>query len=93
VIKSFANSVSRRLFDEGRDRGFSGLDTVRALSLLNALNAASTLSAISPLKRVGLHALKGDRKGQFAMSVNAGWRICFRFADGHAYDVEVVDYH
>jgi len=40
-----------------------------------------------------LHALKGDRKGQQAIAVNDQWRICFRFVDGDAYDVEICDYH
>jgi len=45
------------------------------------------------LKSVGLHKLKGDRKGQWAMTANARWRICFEFKKGDAYDVESVDYH
>ena len=40
-----------------------------------------------------LHQLGGDRKGQFSISVNDQWRICFRFVDADAYDVEVTDYH
>jgi len=40
-----------------------------------------------------LHALGGDRKGQHAISINDQWRVCFRFVDGDAYDVEVCDYH
>ena len=40
-----------------------------------------------------LHALKSDRKGQHAIAINDQWRICFRFKDGDAYEVEVVDYH
>jgi len=40
-----------------------------------------------------LHALKADRKGQHAIAINDQWRICFRFVDGDAYDVEVCDYH
>jgi len=47
----------------------------------------------SPLKSVGLHKLKGDRRGQWAMTVNDRWRICFEFRKGDAYDVEIVDYH
>jgi len=45
------------------------------------------------LKSVGLHKLTGDRRGQWAMTVNGPWRICFRFEDGDAFDVEIVDYH
>jgi proteic killer suppression protein len=72
---------------------FSGLDKEWAIELLNMLDAAQTLQAISPLKSVGLHKLKGDRKGRWAITVNGPWRICFRFRDGNAYDVEIVDYH
>ena len=69
------------------------MDMDTAQDLLAALNAASSLKDLSSLQSVGLHRLKGDRKGQWAMTVNGPWRICFRFKDGDAYDVEVVDYH
>ena len=46
---------------------------------------------IPPANR--LEALKGDRKGQFSIRINDQWRLCFRFQDGNAYDVEIVDYH
>jgi proteic killer suppression protein len=80
------------LFETGKSR-FSGLDIDAALDLLAILNAADRLDQISPLKSVGLHPLKGSRKGQWAVTVNGPWRICFRFADGNADDVEIVDYH
>jgi proteic killer suppression protein len=48
---------------------------------------------MSPLRSVGLHKLKGDREGQWAMTVSGPWRICFAFRRGDAYDVEIVDYH
>jgi proteic killer suppression protein len=58
-------------------------------------NAAEcrSLDDLAPLKSVGLHKLSGDRKTQWAMIINGPWRLCFRFEDGHAYDVEIVDYH
>lgn len=40
-----------------------------------------------------LHALRGNRRGQYAIAINDQWRICFRFKNGNAYDVEVCDYH
>jgi proteic killer suppression protein len=45
------------------------------------------------LRSVGLHKLKGDRKGDWAIKVNGPWRIVFRFEEGNAYEVEIVDYH
>lgn len=69
------------------------MDFDAAVDLLLALNVAKSLQDLSPLRSVGLHKLKGDRKGQWAMTVNARWRICFRFERGDAFDVEIVDYH
>ncbi len=69
------------------------LDVEAAIDLLLALNVATTLRDLSPLKSVGLHKLKGDRRGQWAMTVNGPWRICFEFRDGDAFNVEIVDYH
>jgi len=92
VIRSWGSSATRRLFETGLSR-FRGLDVDAALELLAMLNAANRLDFISPLKSVGLHALKGDRKGQWSITVNGRWRICFRFKDGHAHEVEIVDYH
>lgn len=92
MIRSWGNAATRRLFETGRSR-FRGLDADAALDLLAVLNAATRLADISPLKSVGLHPLKGRRKGQWAISVNGPWRICFRFRDGDAHDVAIVDYH
>ena len=64
-----------------------------AQDLLAVLDAATSLEDLSPLKSVGLHKLKGDRKGQWAMTVNGSWRVCFRFKNSDAYDVEIIDYH
>jgi proteic killer suppression protein len=92
VIRSWAISATRRFYEDGISK-FSGLDVGAAEELLATLNAATSLQSLSPLKSVGLHKLRGARKGQWAMTVNGRWRICFRFADGHAHNVEIVDYH
>jgi proteic killer suppression protein len=92
MIKSWANSATRRFAQDGKSK-FSGLDEDGAMELLAALAAASSLSDLSPLKSVGLHKLTGDRKGQWAMRVNGPWCICLRFEDGNAWEVEIVDYH
>ena len=70
-----------------------GLDFDAAIDLLLALNAADTLRDLSPLKSVGLHKLKGNRAGQWAMTVSGSWRVCFGLRAGDAYEVEIVDYH
>ncbi len=76
-----------------RGNAFRGLDEEFAIELLATLNVVKSLKDLSPLKSVGLHKLKGDRKNQWAMTVNARWRVCFTFKDGDATDVEIVDYH
>jgi len=93
MIKSWATRASQRFSEQGKISKFRGLDIEAAEDLLAALDAATSLKDLSPLKSVGLHKLTGDRKGQWAMSVNGPWRICFSFKRGDAYDVEIVDYH
>ena len=94
MIQSFGDSKSRRLFESGRLRGFRGLDYERALlMLLDALDAASSLAPLRALQAVRLHALTGARRGRWAMTVNGRWRVTFRFADGHAHEVGIEDYH
>lgn len=78
---------------DGKSSRFRGLDIYVANELLAALDAATSLNDLSPLKSVGLHKLTGNRKGQWAMTVNGPWRICFEFRKDDAYNVEVVDYH
>ena len=92
MIKSWASKATQRFAEEGKSK-FSGLDEEAAIETLAALDAASSLNDLSPLKSVGLHKLKGARKGQWAMTINGPWRLCFKFADGDAWDVEIVDYH
>lgn len=93
MIKTWANRASQRFHAEGKSSPFRGLDIEGAQDLLAALDAAQSLQDLSPLKSVGLHKLKGNRAGQWAMTVNARWRICFRFKNGDAHDVEIIDYH
>ncbi len=61
--------------------------------LLDALDAAPSLEPLRMLQAVKLHRLTGDRRGRWAMTVNARWRITFRFADGDAHEVTIEDYH
>ena len=92
MIRSWRNSASRKVWEGARPNQFRGLDYHAAIDPLLALNVAKALGDLSPLRSVGLHKLKGERKNQWAMTVNERWRICFEFRKGDAYDVEVVDY-
>jgi proteic killer suppression protein len=93
MIRSWRNAATRKVREGERPNQFRGLDFEAAIDLLLALNVATTLQDLSPLRSVGLHKLKGDRRHQWAMTVNARWRICFEFEKGDAYNVEIIDYH
>ncbi|MBK5292394.1 MAG: type II toxin-antitoxin system RelE/ParE family toxin [Acidobacteriia bacterium] len=92
MIRSLKNRGLKRLYDEG---GRSGIrpDLVETVErILTILDTAAVPQAFD-LPRYRLHALKGDLKGHWAVTVRANWRIVFRFEDGNALDVELVDYH
>ncbi len=93
MIKSWRNAASRKVWEGERPNRFRGLDDQAAVDLLLALNVAGSVRDLSPLASIGLHRLKGDRKGQWAMTVNGPWHICFEFRKGDAYNVAIVDYH
>jgi proteic killer suppression protein len=93
MIRSWRNSAARKVWDGERPNQFRGLDFEAAVDLLLALNVAKSLADLSPLKSVGLHKLKGDRRRQWAIRVNERWRICFEFRKGDAHEVEILDYH
>lgn len=80
------------MFGGRRVARFTNIETVamRKLAMLNRVVRIEELR-IPPNNR--LEALKGDRKGQWSIRINDQWRVCFRFANGLATDVETVDYH
>lgn len=93
MIRSWQNAATRKVWEGEQPNQFRGLDFDHAIDLLLVLNVAKSLNDLSPLRSVGLHKLKGDRKNQWAMTVNQRWRICFEFSKGDAFNVEIVDYH
>lgn len=64
-----------------------------ALKKLRQLDAAATLNDLRIPPGNRLEALRGDREGQHSIRINDQWRLCFRFHNGDAFDVEIVDYH
>lgn len=93
MVGSFVDSKTKRLFEEGRRRGFRGLDYDGALLLLDTLDAAPSLESWRQLRSVRLHSLGGNRKGTSSMTINARWRLTFRFVSGDAANVAIEDYH
>lgn len=93
MIASFTDEDSRRLFERERVRRWS-LDLQRAaLRKLLVLEAAETLDDLRSPPGNRLEKLAGGRAGQYSIRINDQWRICFRWHDGAAHDVEIVDYH
>lgn len=92
MIRSFRSAETERLFRREPVRRFKAIER-QALLKLDMLDAAEDLRSLSSLPGNRLERLKGDRKGQYSISVNDQWRVCFDWQDGHAYEVEIVDYH
>jgi len=92
MIRSFRSSDTGKLFDGVRVRRWINIEAA-AMRKLAMLHRAATLDdlRIPPSNR--LEALKGNRKGQYSIRINDQFRICFRWHQGDAYDVEIVDYH
>lgn len=93
MIKSFADKETEILFTTGQCRKVSADVVKRAVRKLDMADSAYRVDDLRVPPGNGLHRLVGDREGQWAVSVNDQWRICFRFEGEDAYDVEFCDYH
>lgn len=93
MIKTFKDRDAERLFGRQPVKRL-GPDVQRAaLRKLRMLDAATVLEDLRVPPANRLEKLKGDRAGQYSIRVNQQWRICFVWRSGHAFDVEIVDYH
>jgi len=81
------------LYLTGRAKRFPPDVASRAARKLEYVDLATRIDDLKVPPGNRLHRLGGDRKGQYSISINAQWRICFKFVDGDAFDVEVCDYH
>ena len=93
MIKSFADRDTETLFHRTPVRRYPAELQRTMLRKLVAVDAAEVLDDLRVPPGNRLEKLKGDRVGQHSIRVNDQWRICFRWKDGDAYDVEIVDYH
>lgn len=92
AIQSFKCNHTQKLFEGEQPKRFKNIETVaeRKLQMLDSAVELKDLRA-PPANR--LEALKGKREGQHSIRINDQWRVCFRWTDTGAADVEIVDYH
>jgi proteic killer suppression protein len=93
MIKTFADKHTQELYTTGRSKRIPSDLIKRAVRRLEYIDYANSLDDLKAPPGNRLHALLGDREGQYAISINDQWRICFNFIDGDAYNVEITDYH
>lgn len=92
MIRSFKDRDTRRFFEGDRVAAFHGFSN-QAARRLTLLANAETLQDLAALQSNRLEVLRGDRSGQHSIRINRQWRICFRWTDDGACDVEIADYH
>lgn len=93
VLRSFGDKATERIWNRQRSRLLGPELQRTAHRKLLLLDAAENLSDLRAPPGNRLEKLKGNRKGQHSIRINQQWRICFRWTDGGAEDVEIVDYH
>jgi toxin HigB-1 len=92
VIRSIRHKGLKRLYEDDDHRGVVSQHAERLRDILVRLDASTTVADMD-LPGFRLHPLKGELRGFWAVTVRANWRVIFRFAEGHALDVDYVDYH
>ncbi len=92
MIASFKHRGLRMLFENDDRRRLSATQVDKIKRILARLDEAIDIKHMA-LPGFGLHPLKGELKGSWAVSVSGNWRIIFRFDKGNVYDVDLVDYH
>jgi toxin HigB-1 len=92
MIESFRHKGLRQLLEDDTAKGVSAEHVRKLRQILGVLHAAETIDALR-LPTFGLHPLKGELKGFWAVTVRANWRVIFRFEHSKASDVDLVDYH
>jgi proteic killer suppression protein len=92
VIRSFNNKDTEALFNDRAAKRFVNIADVARRKLFQ-LHIAERLDDLKVPPGNRLEPLKGKRKGQYSIRINDQWRICFKWTDGGADDVEIVDYH
>lgn len=92
MIQSFKHRGLKNLYAKGSPRGLRADQAEKIARILARLDEAVTITEMD-LPGFRLHPLKGDLRGFWSVSVSGNWRLVFRFDAGHAYDINLVDYH
>jgi proteic killer suppression protein len=93
MIRNLRGRLSKAIANGETPKGFPPELVRAAQNKLAMIDAAIKLSDLRSPPGNRLHPLKDDRKGQHAININGQWRVCFRWNDGDAEDVEICDYH
>jgi len=92
MIQSFRCKHTRALFENRPVARFGAIERAAREKLL-IIDAAISVNDLRVPPGNHLERLRGDRKGQYSIRINKQFRICFRWHENHAHDVEIVDYH
>jgi proteic killer suppression protein len=92
MIKSFRCRDTEKLFNDSNVKRFKNIER-KARITLEMLNATVSLDGLKVPPGNRLEAIKSDRKGQCSIRIDSQWRLCFKWIEGNAHDVEIVDYH
>jgi proteic killer suppression protein len=93
MIKSFKSKETAKIWDIGESREFPPDIVKRAIVKLAMLNRSSGLRDLSVPPSNRLEKLSGSRDGQYSIQINGQFRVCFRWTNDGADDVEIIDYH
>lgn len=92
MIKTYKNAKTERTHETGTAKGFKGLDGARAVKILDMLAAAKSINDLPRLASYRLHKLGKDRSGQWSITVNLPWVVCFTPTSEGFENVEIVNY-
>lgn len=93
MIQTFADSETEQLFATGKSRRLPPDILRRAIMRLTQLDAATSVDDLRLPMSNRLESLSGNREGHWSIRINDQWRLCFRWFNGDAFDVVIIDYH
>lgn len=93
MIKSFKCKETEKIWNEKYSKKIPPDIQLRAFKKLVLINAASNPSDLKSPPGNFLEELNGDRQGQYSVRINSQWRVCFKWLDNNAFNLEIVDYH